>query len=218
VIEQGGKRVLVCWTGEGVAGLNPESGEIYWRYDTPVHRMIINVATPVLDRDRLFLTSFYDGSYLLQLGQDALGVGRLWERCGANEQDTDALHSTISTPLIDGDYIYGVDSYGQLRCLDAGTGDRIWEDLTAVPVARWATIHMVRNDDRVWMFNDQGELIIAKLSPAGFDEISRAKLIEPTTGQLDRGNGVTWSHPAYANRHIFVRNDTRLVCADLSEK
>ena len=59
--------------------------------------------------------------------------------------------------------------------------------------------------------------IIAKLSPQGYEEISRAKLIEPTTGQLRRRNGVTWSHPAFADRHVFARNDEELVCADLSE-
>ena len=62
----------------------------------------------------------------------------------------------ISTPYMEGDYVYGIDSYGELRCLDARTGDRIWEDLTAVPKARWSTIHMVRNGGRVWMFNERG--------------------------------------------------------------
>jgi len=66
------------------------------------------------------------------------------------------------------------------------------------------------------MFNEQGELIISELSPDGFNEISRAKLIEPTKKQLPRG--VTWSHPAFANRHVFIRNDKELVCADLSKK
>ena len=60
---------------------------------------------------------------------------------GASERDTDGLHAMISTPYLEGDYVYGVDSYGELRCLDARTGDRIWEDLTAVPKARWGTIH-----------------------------------------------------------------------------
>ena len=53
-----------------------------------------------------------------------------------SERDTDALHAMISTPCLQGDYVYGVDSYGQLRCLDARSGDRVWEDLTAVPKAR----------------------------------------------------------------------------------
>ena len=82
--------------------------------------------------------------------------------------------------------------------------------------ARWATIHMVRHGKRTWMFNDQGELIISELSPEGFTELSRAKLIDPTKGQLGRGNGVSWSHPAFANKHIFIRSDTQLLCASLA--
>lgn len=216
IIEQGGKRVLVCWTGEHVVGLNPATGEKYWDYETLPNKMVINVPTPVLNGDRLFLSSFYDGSYMFKLNIDPLNVENLWARRGRDERRTDALHSMISNPIFDGDYIYGADSYGQFRCLDAETGDRIWEDLTPVPVERWATIHTVRNGDKYWMFNDQGELIICTLSPKGFNEISRAKLIDTTKGQLGRGEGVTWSHPGYANKHIFIRNDNELVCASLA--
>lgn len=74
---------------------------------------------------------------------------------------------------------------------------------------------MVRNGDKIWMFNERGELIISRLSPEGFEEISRAKLLDPTTGQLPRRNGVCWSHPGYAYRHVFARNDKELVCASL---
>ncbi len=216
MIEQAGERVLVCWTGSHIVGLNPATGEVHWQYDTPQSKMVINVPTPVIDGDRLFLSSFYDGAYMLRLHQDMLGIEKIWQRQGKSERDTDALHAMISTPLIQGDYVYGVDSYGQLRCLDGRTGDRVWEDLTAVPPDRWATIHMVRNGDRIWMFNDRGELIISTLSPDGFNEISRAKLIEPTKGQLSRGDGVAWSHPAFANKHIFIRSDTQLLCASLA--
>ena len=69
------------------------------------------------------------------------------------------------------------------------------------------------------MFNEHGQLIISKLSKDGFHEISRTNLIDPTTAQLNRkGIGVTWSHPAFANKHVFIRNDKELVCADLSRK
>jgi outer membrane protein assembly factor BamB len=216
IIRQAGRRVLVCWTGDSVAGLDPSSGKIYWKFAYPQTRMVINVPTPVIDRDRLFLTSFYDGSLLLLLQQDEFKVEKIWQRRGRDERRTDALHAIIGTPYMKGDYIYGVDSYGELRCLDARNGDRIWEDLTAVPKARWATIHLIRNGDRMWMFNERGELIIGTLSPQGFHEISRAKLIEPTTGQLDQRGGVCWSHPAFAYKHVFERNDRELICADLS--
>lgn len=216
IIEQNDTRVLVCWTAANIAGLNPATGEVYWAYETPPEKMVINVPTPVIDGNRMFLSSFYDGSYMFRLGQDSVSIENIWQRRGRNERKTDALHAMIVTPILDGEYIYGVDSYGQLRCLNASNGDRIWEDLTAVPEARWATIHMVRNGDKVWMFNDQGELIICTLSPEGYNEISRTQLISPTKGQLNRGDGVAWSHPAYANKHIFIRNDNELVCASLA--
>ncbi len=216
LIQQAGQRVLVCWTGDHVAGLDPESGRVHWKHPFPPARMVINVPTPVVDGDRLFVSAFYDGSLMLQLAKDRLAVEPVWRRRGKSERETDSLHAMIATPYLQGDYVYGVDSYGQLRCLDARTGDRIWEDLTAVPTERWANIHMVRNGDRMWMFNERGELLIGRLSPAGFQEISRTKLLEPTTGQLPRRDGVCWSHPAYAYRHVFARNDRELVCADLS--
>jgi hypothetical protein len=125
----------------------------------------------------------------------------------------------MSTPLLKDDHIYGVDSYGELRCLDLFSGDRIWVDLSAVQSARWANIHLVQNGEFTYMFNEHGELIISKLDPKGFHEISRAKLIDPTTEQLSRkGKGVTWAHPAFAYKHVYVRNDKELVCADLSER
>ncbi|HEY4312116.1 MAG TPA: PQQ-binding-like beta-propeller repeat protein [Pirellulales bacterium] len=216
IIQQAGQRVLVCWTGEHVAGLDPASGKQYWEHPFKPTRMIINIATPIVEKDRLFVSCFYDGSLMLKLLQDRLGVEQIWRRLGPDEKLTDSLHSIISTPYMAGDYVYGVDSYGELRCLDAKTGDRIWESQQAVPRERWATIHMVKNGDKIWMFNDRGELLITKLSPKGFEELSRTKLIDPTTEQLRRKDGVCWAHPAYANKHVFARNDKELVCANLA--
>ena len=215
VIDQAGKRVVVCWTGDNVVGLDSSSGDVHWKHPFPPKRVIIAIATPVVDANRLFFTSFYDGALLLRLDQDKLAVEQLWHHVGPNEQQTEALHSIISTPLLDGDYIYGVDSYGELRCLDAKTGERIWESLEATPRARWSTIHMVKNGDKIWMFNERGELIISRLSPQGFEEISRAQLLGPTRDQLNQRGGVCWSHPGYAYRHVYARNDKELVCASL---
>jgi outer membrane protein assembly factor BamB len=218
IIRQAGQRVLLCWTGDNVVGLDPVSGRVSWKYPFPPARMVMNVPTPIVLGDRVFLSAFFDGSLMLKLRPNELSVEKLWRRHGTSERNTDALHATISTPYMQGDYVYGVDSYGELRCLDARTGDRIWEDRTAVPKARWATIHMVRNGQRTWLFNERGELLIGTLAPTGFHEISRTKLLEPTTGQLNQRGGVCWSHPAYAYRHVFARNDGELVCANLAAK
>lgn len=218
VIDQAGTRVLVCWTGDRVTGLDPLSGELYWDHPFTPSRMVLNVSTPVVENDRLFVTAFYDGSLMLKLDRNRLAVERVWRRKGPNERRTDALHSIISTPYLEGDYVYGVDSYGELRSLDARTGDRIWESIgEATPRDRWSNIHFVRHEEEVWMFNERGELIISRLSPKGFEAISRAQLIEPTTAQLQRrGTGVCWSHPAFAYQHVFARNDEKLVCASLA--
>ncbi|MHC4121482.1 MAG: PQQ-binding-like beta-propeller repeat protein [Planctomycetota bacterium] len=216
VIEQAGKRVLVCLTGQRVVGLNPLGGKLYWQIPFEPVKMVHHIASPVFKNGRLFVSSFFDGSLLAEVHPDELTVKELWRRRGNSERNTDALHCCISTPVIDGDHIYGVDAYGQLRCLDLHTGDRIWESLNVVPANRWATAHLIRNKDKMWMFNELGELIISELSPKGFEEISRAKLIEPTKGQLERG--VCWSHPAFAYRHVYARNDEEIVCADLSAR
>jgi outer membrane protein assembly factor BamB len=223
MVRQADRRVLICRTADRVVGLDPQSGVLYWEYPFPSRQMPLGIATPIVEGERLFLCGFYDGSLMLRLlpgiGERSEGarpaVEKLWQRRGVNERATDALHSIISTPLLRGDYVYGVDSYGELRCLDARTGDRLWESQDAVPRSRWATIHFVRNGDRVWMFNERGQLIIARLTPRGFEEISRAQLIRPTTGQLPQRSGVCWSHPAFAYRHVFARNDEELVCASL---
>jgi outer membrane protein assembly factor BamB len=219
LIKQAAKDILVVWTGQNVVGMNPENGAVYWIEEFEQKKMVINIATPVIENNYLFVSSFYDGSMLLKLHQEKLEVKKVWRRQGKSERNTDALHCIMSTPIILGDYIYGVDSYGELRCLDLLTGDRIWEDLTAVKKARWANIYFVQNGDIIYMFNEQGELLTANLSAEGFHEISRAKLIEPTHEQLNRsGEGVTWAHPAFAYKHVFVRSDKELICADLSER
>jgi len=218
VIEQAGKPVLVYWTGGRVAGLNPATGQVYWEIPFAPERMVINIADPVYRDGTIFLSGFYDGSMLIKLDPKQLSARIAWRRIGKNEKNTGtALHCCISTPILRDKYIYGVDSYGQLRCLDRQTGDRIWEDLTAVPKARWANIHMVQQADHDWFFNERGELLIGRLTPQGYQEISRAKIIEPTTAQLGQRNGVCWSHPAFANQCIFARNDKELICVDLSQ-
>jgi len=214
VIDQAGKRLLICWTAEQVLGLDPASGNLYWQQPFSAS---MGIATPVVDDHFLFVSDFFEGSLLLQLHSDRPAVTQVWQRKGKNEQNTDSLHCCISTPIMEGNYIYGVDSYGELRCLERLTGNRIWESLSAVPKARWANIHMVRNGQQTWMFNERGELIISQLSPQGYQEISRAHLINPTQGQLDQRGGVCWSHPAFANQHVYIRNDEEIVCASLKE-
>ena len=215
LIEKNGTRVVVNWTEHSLSGLNPETGEIYWRFPWETGSGM-SISTPVLYNDYIFVSAFYSGSLLVDLGDDYTTMEKVWQREGESERKTDALHCVMNTPLILDDYIYGVDSYGELRCLELATGDRVWEDQTAVDRGRWANIHFIQKEYKTWMFNEHGELLITELSPEGFNEISRTKIIEPTKKQLPRG--VTWSHPAFANKHVFIRNDRELICTSLEKE
>ena len=219
IIEQAGKRVLVCWTGDSVAGLDPMTGKLHWQHPFKPSEMVTNIATPIFENGYLFVSSINDGSLLLKVHPDRFAIEKVWRRKGTSRDETDSLQCCISTPVIQGDHIYGIDSRGELRCLDLHTGDRIWESLEAVSKDTLCpTIHMVRHEEKIWMFTERGELIISKLSPKGFQQIGRAKIIEPTEGQLRRRGGVCWSHPAFAYKHIYVRNDRELICIDLSDR
>lgn len=64
------------------------------------------------------------------------------------------------------------------------------------------------------LFTDEGNLIRARLTPQGYQEISRARLVERTSPF--GGKMLAWVPPAYANRHVFARTDKELVCASLA--
>lgn len=215
LIRQGNQDVVVCWTGESVSGLDPSDGRVFWSIEMLPRNMPIGVPTPVVQDHQLFVSSFYDGSMLIDLNPDRPDAETSWYRVGQDEKNTDALHAMISNPIIKGDHIYGFDSYGELRCLQLSTGDRVWEDLTVVPRARWATVHTIRNGDREFMLNDRGELLVVSLSPDGVKIHSRSQLLSPTKQQLSRRDGVVWAHPAIADGHIYARNDKVLVRASL---
>ena len=214
----GGKRQLIIWHPQAVAGLDPETGRVHWTAPFSV-KASLTIPMPRLDGDRLFVTSFYNGSMMLKLDADKMTAAVAWKGKSNSEQPrlTDGLHSIMPTPFIKDGHIYGVCSYGQLRCLEAATGARVWETFAATSgkEVRWANAFLVPQGDRFFLFNDNGDLIIAKLTPKGYDEVSRAHLLEPTN-RMAANRPVVWVHPAFANRSIYVRNDKEIVCYSLA--
>jgi len=76
---------------------------------------------------------------------------------------------------------------------------------------------MVPHGDRVFIWNDHGDLILAHLTPAGYQEISRVHVLEPDMPSTGTGGRrVVWSHPAFANRCLYVRNNHEIVCMSLA--
>jgi len=217
MIEHAGTKQLILWHPQAVNSLDPATGKVFWSYPWEV-RSGLTVATPRLAGDLLLLSSFYTSSKCFKLDATKPTATLQWEGKSFSEMKTDTLHSLISTPFIENGHIYGVCSYGQLRCLKLDTGERLWETFAATtgdkPV-RWANAFIIKHADRFFLANEQGDLIIAKLTPQGYEEISRAKLLKPTT--TDPRRAVVWSHPAFANQCVFMRNDEEIVCASLAK-
>jgi outer membrane protein assembly factor BamB len=122
--------------------------------------------------------------------------------------------SNTSTPLLQADHIYSAKSSGEFVCLDARTGEVVWATDKVTGLKQGASIHLAPNGDTVWLFTDEGNLIHARLTPKGYEEISRGHLLEPTS--IFFGNLMAWVPPSYANRQVFARNDKELVCASLA--
>ena len=155
---------------------------------------------------------------MLKLNADQSAPEILWQTQTVSEKRTTHLNSIMPTPVLRDGLIFGTCSYGEFRCLDQATGQRIWESMEpstgSARKLRWYNNFITPNGDRDLLFNEEGDLIIAKLSRKGYREIDRVHLIEPDGNDM-RQRSIVWSHPAYAEGSIFIRNDSEIIRVDL---
>ncbi|MDZ4401394.1 PQQ-binding-like beta-propeller repeat protein [Prosthecobacter sp.] len=210
VIKAGGCEQLIVWTADSITSFDAPSGKVHWQVEwkatfSPAQM----VATPVWHNDLLFCMGAWGrGSKMLKLDATKPAASVLWE----TRKDPTTTHTT---PLFQNDgHIYAILGDGSLACLDPATGNKVWS--TQEPTGkRMGNAHLVRNGDRVFLFNHSGHLILARLTPKGYEERGRCLLVEPTAGYRAQG-ALTWAHPAYANKCVFARNDRELVCVSLA--
>lgn len=225
IFEVNGKHVLIVWHSHAVVGLDPDTGKKLWQHDWEIKAALTAPTARLAKGSLLFLTGFYNGSLLLDIGGETPRV--VWKskskgvEASVHPDNSLDLHSIMPTPWIKDDHIYGVCSYGELRCLELTTGKRVWmtrQPTTGGPPARWANAFIVPHGDgeRIFLFNESGEMIIARLSPKGYEELDRAKLLEPTN-RYAAGRTVVWSHPALANQTVFARNDKEIVAVSFKK-
>ena len=206
IISAGGSRQLIVWTHEAVTSLHPKTGQIWWReqFRTPGDQA---VSTPVFSQNRLLIAGL-----MLKLDLDKPTASVFWPEIRPASR---RILSNTSTALLQGGYVFSARTSGELVCLEAETGKQVWQTNTVTGPGNGSSIHLTPNGDSVLLFTDQGNLIRARLTPQGYLEISRVHLLEPTSPFGTRQ--CAWTPPAYANRHVFARNDKELVCASLAE-
>jgi outer membrane protein assembly factor BamB len=223
MIDAGGSRQLVIWDADKLNALEPATGRVLWSQPLkPDYGMSI-MAPQVADTPAgrvLFASGIGAVGALFRLSADGSEPSVVW----AGGPKT-AVYCANSTPFIAGQTIYGCDCFtSNLTAVDLATGARLWETLEPTTGgerrSRHGTAFLVRQDPpgdgtRTWIFAETGDLILAKLTPEKYEELGRMRLLEPTSECF--GREVVWSHPAFANRCIYARNDRELVCVSAAE-
>ena len=212
IVEVGAERHVVIWDSEGVVGMDPESGRQFWSVPF-VAAFAMSVGTPQMEGRSLFVMCFSRKSGTIRIGEDNRSAELIWR---GNPRH--GIGGVFNTPVLHEGHVYGCGQDGRYICAKLDSGDRIWstfEPSTGRRPASWANVFTIRNGDHYFLANDLGDLIIARMSPAGYEEVSRAHLIDPT--HKVAGRTLVWSHPAFANRSIYLRNDKEIRCYSLKK-
>ena len=215
MIRHGGRKQLLIWHPESLNSLDPKSGQVYWSMELqPGYQM--SIAAPRLEGDYLYASGIGNIGALYELDQEKPAASVVWRGTPKN-----AVYASNTTPIIDSGVIYGVDcSSGALTAARIEDGRRLWETMQPTTGgqrrASHGTAFIVKHKNGYFLFSETGDLILANLSPQGYREISRFHVLDPTNECF--GRPVVWSHPAFANRCAYVRNDEEIVCVSLATR
>lgn len=217
LIQAGGVEQLLIFNGDGLNSLNPATGATYW--SEPLKTAFsMAIMAPRVGDEYLFAGGHSGVSLGLKLDTAKPAVTKAWK--GSREL---GLAPVSGTPFVENGIAYGIDGNGLFRAIRIATGERLWA--TAKPVngkdderrgPNEGATFVTKNGDRFFIFGENGDLVIARLTPEKYDEVSRTKLLDPVGVGL--GRAIVWSHPAYAERCVFARNDQEIVCASLAKE
>lgn len=194
----GGESAALFFMSEALVAVNPQSGKPLWTskfgqgYRT-------HCSDPIVQGDRVFISSGDDGGELLQVTAD--GAKRVWKNKNLST-------FTGTAVLIDG-HLYGHETAGykgpeqELRCVDFATGETQWAE------KGFGQGSIIAAGDRLIVLGDKGELSIVKASPQRFELLARCQPI----------GGKCWTTPALAGGRLYLRNARGdLVCIDLNSR
>ena len=223
---------LVIWDADKLNGLDSATGRVRWSEPLkPMYGMSIMAprVASLHGNQVLFASGIGRVGALFELDTSGAPAGLVWRGTPKT-----AVYCANSTPFIEGTAIYGCDcDTGMLTAVDLATGERLWETPDATMGGsrrgKHGTAFLVRHEpadtavgsgaetaaNRTWIFSETGDLILAGLTPAAYRELGRTHILAPTNECF--GREVVWSHPAFAGRCVFARNDRELVCVSLAD-
>ncbi|WP_442508183.1 PQQ-binding-like beta-propeller repeat protein [Novipirellula sp. SH528] len=217
IIEHGGARQLIVYHPTAVTSLNPTTGREYW--SIPIAPSFdMSIARPMVDGDLMYASGIRSESLMIQLGSDSPAAKEVWRG-----EPKEAVHSANATPIFTEGVVYGTDCVqGNLVAVDAKDGSQLWSTFEATRpdekrFIKHGTAFLTRlaDTDRYLIFSETGDLQMAKLTAAGYEDLGRFHVLQPTGEAF--GRSVVWSHPAYAGQTAFARNDEEIVAVDLAK-
>ncbi len=217
MIEHAGVRQLLIWNPTAINALDPQQGKVLWSVPLqPSYAM--SICAPRLLGDKLYACGIGAKSALLQLDSQKPDARVLWRG-----KPKSSVYCSNSTPFLADGMIYGADiQTGALIGARLKDGQRVWqttEPTTGSRRARHGTVFLVNHQpqgqptDRFFLFTEKGDLILARLTPEEYKPLGKFHVLEPTNEAF--GRDVVWSHPAFARKCLFARNDKELVCVSL---
>jgi outer membrane protein assembly factor BamB len=190
VIEAGGRPQLISQAAKAVLSLDPRTGRELWRVRYASHSA---AARPLFANGLLYVASGRGPSELYAIrpdgSGDVTGSHVAWKAARG-------IGSSPSPILVDG-LLYAVaDKGGVVTCIDARTGEELWQQRTG---AHDHTASPLYADGALYFFAEDGSALL--LAPGReYRELARAGVDEA---------GVM-ATPAIAGRSIFLRTESHL--------
>ncbi len=176
-----GTPTLLVQTRTTLAGVDPESGAVWWQQPVEAFRGM-NILTPTLCGEGIFTSSYGGRSHLFAVSRSGDG----WQ---VQESWNNKLQGYMSTPIIHHGHIYLHLRNQRFACIDATTGQERW---TTKPFGKYWS--MVANGDKILALDQQGELLLIEASPDEFRLLDRRQIAEDS-----------WAHLAVCGEEVFVR-------------
>lgn len=200
VVDSGKWRQLVYFTPQHVVGLEPETGKVIWRVPFEGITYDVSISDVVCAGGMLLASNYWSGSKAIRLDERGRNPEVVWE----GKQ----LSLLMSTPLVQGPYVYALDRFRGLKCLDLPSGKVLWEGQHVTPRDRNPHASLVWvGATRALILNTPGELLLVELRPTGLTRLGRAAVI-----------GRTWAHPGFAAGCVYARSDSEIVCVRLAAR
>jgi outer membrane protein assembly factor BamB len=177
-----GQEQLVVQSREELAGIDLETGNVLWKQPVP-HFRGMNILTPSIIGDRIFTSSYQNGSYLYEITKsgDSYQVKELWKG---------PSNGYMSSPIIHNGHAYLHLQNQRFTCLDLATGKETWR--TKAYGKYWS---MIAAGDKILALDERGELFLIKANPEKFELLGQKKVSEESA----------WAHLGIQGQELYVR-------------